>query len=416
MRLKHLQNAPASVKFVSFEPLLGCRGQGSTSRELTGRLSAARAVPRRDLWPKSGRSKFATNAGPPRSHSSSNSGAVSGRNPAGASFAGANGMSTRAFSRIRAWEQLPPQSTEEDVTDPYSGREQTKAKHFILRSYLQALAFKVLTFSDIAYVDGFSGPWETKTENFSNSSFMIAISVLQDAQKRILARTGNRRRNSLFLLENDAEAFAQLQQAVARLHKPEEGFEIKTYCGKFEDAVSEIQEFVGISFPLIFIDPTGWTGYPLNKIKPLFARPRCEVLINFMYEFVNRFAHSGDEDVVAKFVPILGGPGWRDRLDPSLHRGRAVEKLFRETLRTAGSFDFVISTKIDKATAERPYFFITYGTKSRAGLIAFRETEYAALREHAEESCGRERKETRGAIGHARPVPRPSGPSERGDD
>jgi three-Cys-motif partner protein len=269
------------------------------------------------------------------------------------------------------------------VTDPYSGREQTKAKHFILRSYLQALAFKVLTFSDITYVDGFSGPWETKTENFSDSSFMIAISVLRDAQKRILERTGNRRRIRCFFSENDTEAFAQLRQAVARFHKPEEEFEIKTYYGKFEDAVSEIEAFIGASFPLIFIDPTGWTGYSFSKIKPLFARRKCEVLINFMYEFVNRFAHSSDEGVVDSLNPILGGPGWRDRLGPNLPRGRAVEELFRDTLKTAGHFDFVISTKIDKATADRPYFSITYGTKSRAGLIAFRETEYAALRAHA---------------------------------
>ena len=60
------------------------------------------------------------------------------------------------------------------MTDPYFGREQTKAKHFILKSYLQALAFKVLNFSDVTYVDGFSGPWESQTEDFSDSSFMIA--------------------------------------------------------------------------------------------------------------------------------------------------------------------------------------------------------------------------------------------------
>jgi len=74
------------------------------------------------------------------------------------------------------------------VTDPYLGREQTRAKHFILKSYLQALAFKVLTFSDVTYVDGFSGPWETKTENFSDSSFMIAIDVLRDTRRPDLAR------------------------------------------------------------------------------------------------------------------------------------------------------------------------------------------------------------------------------------
>ena len=267
------------------------------------------------------------------------------------------------------------------MSDAYSGREQTKAKHFILKGYLQALAFKVLTFSDITYVDGFSGPWETKTEDFRDSSFMIAIAVLQDAQKQILAQ-GHQRRIRCFFSESNPKAFAQLQEAVAVFHKPEEGFEIKTYCGKFEDAVSEIQAFAGSSFPLIFIDPTGWTGYPFDKIKPLFLPSKCEVLINFMYDFVNRFAQSDDEATIASLNPILGGPGWRHRLDPDLPRGPAVEKLFRDTLKAEGNFDFVVSTKIDKSTAERPHFFLAYGTKSPDGLKAFRQIEYAALREY----------------------------------
>jgi three-Cys-motif partner protein len=269
------------------------------------------------------------------------------------------------------------------VTDPYSGREQTKAKHFILKSYLQALAFKVLTFQDVTYIDGFSGPWETKTENFSDSSFMIAIAVLRDAQKQITERTSVQRQIRCFFSENDPEAFAQLHEAVAQFHRPEEGFEIRTHRGKFEDAVDEIQSFVGTSFPLIFIDPTGWTGYPFDKIKPLFARTKCEVLINFMYAFINRFAHSNDAEIIDSMAPILGGPDWPDRLDSSLPRGLAVEKLFRETLKSAGDFKFVVSTRIDKATDERPYFFIAYGTKSPDGLKTFRQIEYDALRKHA---------------------------------
>jgi three-Cys-motif partner protein len=268
------------------------------------------------------------------------------------------------------------------VTDPYEGREQTQAKHFILRRYLQALAFKVLSFQDITYVDGFSGPWQTATENFSDSSFMIAISVLLDAQKQCFERDGVRRKIRCFFSENDPQAFAQLQAAVAPFHKPSEGFEIKTYCGDFENAVPDIQSYIGTSFPLIFIDPTGWTGYALDKIKPLFARPKCEVLINFMYAFVHRFVHSDDASTINSLEPILGGPGWQDRLDPNLDRGPAAEKLFRENLRAAGNFEFVVSTKIDKATTDRPHFFIAYGTKSIKGLKAFRETEYAALREH----------------------------------
>jgi hypothetical protein len=125
------------------------------------------------------------------------------------------------------------------------------------------------------------------------------------------------------------------------------------------------------------------TGYPFDKIKPLFARAKCEVLINFMYDFINRFAYSDDVEIIDSMAPILGGPGWPDRLDPKLPRGLAVEKLFRETLKSAGNFNFVISTRIDKATSERPYFFIAYGTKSPDGLKTFRQIEYDALRKHA---------------------------------
>jgi three-Cys-motif partner protein len=261
------------------------------------------------------------------------------------------------------------------VIDPYSGREQTKAKHFILKHYLQALAFKVLRFYDLTYVDGFSGPWGTKTDDFRDSSFRIALSVLQDAQQKILEQTGHRRQVRCFFSESNPEAFARLEAAVAPYHAPGNSFEARTYCGKFEDAISEIQSFIGTSFPLIFIDPTGWTGYPLDKIKPLFVRPKCEVLINFMYEFINRFAYSEDEGIIASFNSIL-------------ERGPALEKLFREALKSAGSFDFVVSTKIDKSTAERPHFFITYGTKSRDGLKTFREIEYDALRVHARNRAG----------------------------
>lgn len=281
--------------------------------------------------------------------------------------------------------------------DPYSGREQTQAKHFILRRYLERLAFKILSFSELTYVDGFSGPWETKTETFSDSSFMIAIDVLMSARKTMLEQHGKCPRVRCFFSEVNAEAFLQLKSAVAPFHKPEEGFEVCTYHGEFEDAVAEIQTHVGTSFALIFIDPTGWTGYAFEKIKPLFVRRKCEVLITFMYAFVSRFVHSDDEDIVNSLNPILGGPGWRERLDLGLPRGEAVERLFRETLKAAGHFRFVISTKIEKATADCPHFYITYATKSPDGLKTFRETEYVALRAQAKRRANaKERKrETR---------------------
>jgi three-Cys-motif partner protein len=264
----------------------------------------------------------------------------------------------------------------------YIDREQTQAKHFILRGYLQELAFKVLHGWDIAYVDGFSGPWESKAEDFSDTSFMIAIGVLKDAQDKVAALTGVRRKVKCFFSEKDHKAYEQMAAAVAPFDRPENGFAIKTFRGVFVDAIEVIREFVGPSFPLIFIDPTGWTEYPFTKIAPLFAPNKCEALINFMYGHISRFLTHPDEKIIASLDPILGGPGWQKRLDPNMKPGPAVEKLFRETLKAAGKFSYVVSTKIDKSTQNRPHFFLAYATKDRAGLKAFRETEYRALRGH----------------------------------
>lgn len=274
------------------------------------------------------------------------------------------------------------------MTDTYQDREQTKAKHFLLRSYLQALAFKILRFSDLTYVDGFSGPWKTATENFSDSSFMIALSALRDAQQTVFEQTKIRRKVRCFFSESDSDAFSKLRDAVSVHNRPDRGFEVKTFRGEFESAVSEIQGFVGNSFALIFIDPTGWTGYSFEKIKPLFAPRNCEVLINFMYAFVNRFIETNDQDIVASLDPILGGPGWQSRLDKALPRSEAVVRLFRNSLKTAGKFEFVVATKIDKPAEDRPYFFMAYGTKKYAGLKAFRDTEHKVLRAHAANRVG----------------------------
>jgi three-Cys-motif partner protein len=265
----------------------------------------------------------------------------------------------------------------------YTDREQTQAKHFILRGYLQELAFKVLHGWDIAYIDGFSGPWESKTDDLSDTSFMIAIGGLKEAQRIVQEQTGVHRKIRCFFSEKDLKTYKQMVQAVGPFHRPDERFEIKTFQGEFVDAVDEIRGFIGNAFPLIFIDPTGWTEYPFTKIAPLFAFSKCEVLINFMYGHISRFLTHPDAKIIASLDPILGGPGWQERLDPTMKNGPAVEKLFRETLRAAGRFGYVVSTRIDKSTQERPHFFLAYGTKDRAGLIAFRNTEYKALREHA---------------------------------
>lgn len=269
------------------------------------------------------------------------------------------------------------------MDNAYSGREQTLAKHFILRRYLQALTFKLLEggYQQLTYVDGFSGPWKSKTADYSDTSFMIAINVLRDAHQKF--RDENRPRViKCFFVEESLASYRQLEAAVTPYHMPANGFHVATRHARFEDAIPEIKAFVGNSFALTFIDPTGWTGFPFEKVGPIFRHEPGEVLVNFMFDHVNRFAGWDDPKNIATFDSILGGPNWKDRLDPTIPIGRAVEKLFCGQMKAVGAFKHVLSTHIEKATSERIHFSIAYGTRSSKGLTTFRDVEYSALRDH----------------------------------
>ncbi|WP_157951561.1 three-Cys-motif partner protein TcmP [Agrobacterium pusense] len=267
------------------------------------------------------------------------------------------------------------------MTHVYHRREQTEAKHFILRRYLQTLAFKTLQggWGTLAYIDGFSGPWQSKTPDHSDSSFMIAVQVLKDAQAKV-RQSGKRPRIKCFFSEENRDSFAQLQAAVAPHHDPANGFFIETFNGKFENAVGQIQKTIANSFALTFIDPTGWTGYEFDKVKPIFEHAPGEVLLNFMFDFVNRFTASSDPATLASFDGILGA-NWKERLDLSLPREEALMALFTEQFRKAGKFEYVLSTPIEKIS-DRTHFHIVYGTRSPEGLAAYRNEEYAALKNH----------------------------------
>lgn len=281
------------------------------------------------------------------------------------------------------------------MIDHYDDREQTQAKHFILKRYLQTLVFKWLSSgaNELTYVDAFSGPWNSRAEDFADTSFMIAINVLKDAHAQFAAK-GTPKKIHCCFVEKDSATFEKLQAAVKDHNSPDTGFHVVTLPGRFEDNVEAILDVIAQSFALIFIDPTGWTGYPYDKISPVLQHAPGEVLLNFMYDFFNRFVATDDPVIIASFDQVLGGPGWKKRLNPSIAPGLAAEQLCKLELQRIGRFRFVLSATIEKTEADRPHFSLVYGTRNRAGLIAFRDVQVAAMKGHAErKAAARDKRE-----------------------
>lgn len=253
----------------------------------------------------------------------------------------------------------------------YRNREQTYLKHFFLEHYLDRVAHVIgFSHSEFVYVDGFSGPWKSHDEKFEDTSFIIAIEKLKYVRDN-LAKHGKYPRIRCLFIERDATAFEALDDAIRDV----KDLDVNAMRGKFEEIVPDILRFVGRSFSLVFIDPTGWTGFGMRAIEPLLQHNPGEVLINFMYDHINRFLTHPSPDVESSVDELFGDAGWREDLGSRADRERVIVDAYRESLRSAGRFRHVTSTRILKPITDRAYFHLFYGTRHTKGLLEFRNVE-----------------------------------------
>lgn len=255
------------------------------------------------------------------------------------------------------------------MDESYKGREQTHLKHFFLKHYLERVGYVIgMTHSNLVYVDPFSGPWRSERPGFEDTSFMIAIRELRKVREGI-EKAGRQVDLRCVFVEKDPESFALLQGAIRDVSD----LSVKAIPGEFESAIPEILEFVGRRFSLTFIDPTGWTGFALDKIAPILQHSPGEVLINYMTDYMNRF--SDLPELAQQFNAMMGGPGFE-----GLDEVRKME-FYCERVREAGGFEHVTSTRIKKPESDRTYFHLIYGTRHVKGLQEFRQVEEREIAE-----------------------------------
>jgi three-Cys-motif partner protein len=261
----------------------------------------------------------------------------------------------------------------------YKGREQTYIKHLFLENYLERVAYNIFSFkNEFVYVDGFSGPWKSQDENYEDTSFKISIDLLRKIREGFEQR-GKKVTFKCFFIEKDTSAFGELEKVVGEI----DDLEIKIVKGKFENHIDDICQFIGRRFSLIFIDPTGWKGFPLNKITPLLGL-RGEVLINFMSGHILRFLEDPRPEIAATFDRLFGGSWfeqWEGLVQANMSREAAAIYTYASRVKKAGNFRHIASTRILKPLSDRTYFHLIYATRHWKGIEEFRKTEKKTVAE-----------------------------------
>lgn len=270
---------------------------------------------------------------------------------------------------------LPPSA----LPPAYRGREQTYVKHLVLRDYLERVAWNILSaWDDFVFVDGFSGPWGAANEDYSDTSFGIAIERLRSL-KASFSEKGKRKSLRCVFVEKRTAAFRKLEAAAASAGD----LQAVALPGTFEENVGEIDRLVGNAFALTFVDPTGWS-FDLRKLAPLLSRRSGEVLVNFMYEHFRRFIEDKRPEIRSSQNLAFGDADWREEYRTLLERGvpkeTAVLEVFKGRLKKVCKFDYVASARIQNPTASKTHFHLVYGTHHPKGLVEFRKVEKEAMR------------------------------------
>jgi three-Cys-motif partner protein len=252
----------------------------------------------------------------------------------------------------------------------YEDREQSGIKHYALRLYLEA-ATRILgpTFN-FKYIDCCAGPWKSKAADYSDTSFGIAIDVLNKAAVYLAARNKSTKFACL-LIEEKPKSFSKLDSFA----KSSDGknVEIRAENWDFTEHTAEITQYgrTPKTFPFVFIDPKGWTLAGISLITPILQLNPGEVLINLMSSFIARFLMDNKTD----FTDLLGEdfPDLRRLTGTDLEL--AVVEKYCELVKRKGEYKYVCALPVMNPDLDTFNFWLIYATRHRKGVQKFKEAE-----------------------------------------
>ena len=267
------------------------------------------------------------------------------------------------------------------MTEFYYDREQSQAKHEILRRYLVPFSNKILSsWPSLDFIDCFSGPWKNvDSENLTDTSIGIALRTLSEVAEKRGHTSSNRCIRCIFNEANGA-SFRKLKAFADRASDSFPLVKVEILHGEFEKNAARIKQLADHSFQLLFVDPTGYTGFPPEALR-IFKGRSGEIIVNFMRSFIERFVSGNHSERAKALVSLLG----QSRADDLLKGSFSIETLenaYLDMLRRDLGYKYAGFSPIHNPDKNEIHFNLAYGTHHVDGMEVMRSSEYKALSEH----------------------------------
>lgn len=251
----------------------------------------------------------------------------------------------------------------------------TAAKLKIMGAYLRAW-FPILSrgrnFDRIIYIDGFAGPG--RYAHGEDGSPIIALkaalgSLNGQSQLPYEFHFVERKRRVADALQANIEHLKQHRVVPPNL----EIFVHERMT--FEEAYSQRIRPRLLAHPrapaFALVDPFGWSGIPMAILAELMQRPSTEILVNFMFEEINRFISHPEQG--GNFDALFACPEWRRTYDMiGSSRKKFIHDLYRDQLHRAAGAKYVRSFEMRNERNVSDYF-LYFASNNLLGLAKMKE-------------------------------------------
>ena len=215
----------------------------------------------------------------------------------------------------------------------------TEAKHLLLKRYLDAW-FPILGkhHRRINYIDGFAGPGEYEGGE-KGSPFLAIEAAKGHVERGTLAPNVN---INFAFVEANPEFAEHLKGRLGSLSYPSQ-FKIGVIPGEFADVIGGILDRLeqgnkALAPTFAFVDPFGFSGIPFDLMARILANRSCEVFVNIMIEFINRFLAHPNDKVTAHFPRTFGTNDVVEIPSQQGDRVTALLSLYRRQLKSKARF------------------------------------------------------------------------------
>lgn len=261
--------------------------------------------------------------------------------------------------------------------------EHTKAKHKILKRYIEAWAPILGSYLNerIVYIDGFAGPGESIDHD--PGSPLIALDSIIHHRIKINSEI-------IFLfIEKDRRRSEYLENLIKRKYSNlPTNIKYEVRNGDFNEILSKIldsleKENKGLAPTFCFVDPFGYKDINIDLLARFMNQEKAELLITFMAGFITRFLKEQDpfnslnEILTSDEISRAKNLQKDEREEFILHK--FLEKLKSKITKKIYDISFEV-----KGINNNLLYYLIYLTSNLKGLEAMKEAMYAVSQNKSE--------------------------------